>query len=108
MHRKGIQPSNRIDTMIEEGNAATPNVHVPLFFEGTLPVATNDVTNIITTVDVTSQRQCSVDFFTFLSVKNPQLLQLNKGAAYHTAPINIPRSSKVKVVFGISIGASPI
>ena len=95
--------------MAEEGDDAAPRVHVPLFFEGTLPVATNNVTNIITTtMDVASQRQRSVDFFTFLSANNPQLLQLNEGAVSHTALINIPRSSKVKVAFGISIGASPI
>ena len=73
-----------------------------------LPAPTGDVSKVIQSVPVGDQRKQAEDFFAFLVAPNPTLSWLNEGTTCYVALVNVPKSSLVKVVYGIGFGSSPI
>ena len=89
--------------------AAPPNgEHVPVVFNGGLPGPEGDVAASFGTTPTADQKQQAIDLFEFLKNVDVQPLELNADLLARTAIINIPRSSKVRLVYGGGFGASTI
>ena len=82
--------------------------HNAVIFDGTLPGPANNVANIMHQTDAASQRTRSSQLFDFLMDNNSNLSDLNSDDTPHTVLINIPNSSKVKLLYCGGVGASGI
>ena len=88
---------------------APPNgEHVPVVFNGGLPGPEGDVASSCGTTPTADQKQQAIDLYEFLKNVDVQPLELNADLIARTAIINIPRSSKVRLVYGGGFGASTI
>ena len=91
----------------DQAEQAAP--HVPVMFTANaLPGPMGNVPTQIAQNDIATLKQHAIDLFNFLEDPNAQLTQLNVDNTPRLAIINIPESSKVKVVYCFGIGASPI
>ena len=84
-------------------------VHVPVLHLATsLPAAVGDVPKVLQSISVADQRNQADEFFAFLSAPAPVLARLNKGSKAYVAVVNVPKTSLVKIVYGMGFGSSPI
>ena len=79
-----------------------------IFTENELPGPASAVATQLSTTPIEIQRQQAIEFHTFLTSENRNLLELNSDTTARTAIIGIPGTNNVKVVYGASIGASGI
>ena len=83
--------------------------HVPILHLATsLPVPTGDVPKVVHNVSWEDQRAQAEEIFKFLIAPSPALSRLNEGSTCYVAVVSVPRTSLVKVVYGIGVGSSPI
>ena len=79
-----------------------------VFTDNELPGPASAVATQISNTPIVNQRQQTIDFYNFLANNERNLLELNSDTTARTAIISIPGTNNVKVVYGVSIGASGI
>jgi hypothetical protein len=87
--------------------AADP-VYENVLFSGELPGAVGSVPLVIQAQPLEAQRQQALDYFTFLTAPESQMLQFNADTLPRTALLHLCGTSMVKLVYGIGMGASGI
>ncbi len=89
--------------------ALVAGAHVPILHLTTLLTApTGDVSKLFQIVPVADQRKQAEEIFDFLEKPNPTLSRLNEGNTCYVALVNIPKTSLVKIVYGMGVGSSPV
>ena len=108
-HGTGGNTGNGTPTTSLGPRTTATSTHVPVMHLATsLPAATGDVPQVINMTSPADQRDQADEIFAFLSTPNPVLSRLNEGHKIYVAVVNVPRSSLVKVVYGMGFGTSPI
>ena len=88
---------------------AAAGAHVPvLHLVSSLPTAVGDVPKFLRNTSLENQRSQADELFTFLSAPAPALTRLNEGTTVYVAVVNVPKTSLVKIVYGMGFGSSPI
>jgi hypothetical protein len=82
--------------------------YTPVLFQGGLPGATGHVAPTLDTIPLATQRDRAIQFYEFLINPESQMLQLNIDNDLRTVLIQVPNSSKVRLLYGGSFGASGI
>jgi len=82
--------------------------HNNVFFNGTLPGPTCDVAHQFAAIPIQEQKEQAAQLLEFLMNETKQLLALNGDQVPRVALLALPSSSKVKVVYGLGVGASGI
>ena len=97
-------------TATATATAAPPALtHVPvLHVAAALPGPTGDVPKLLDTTSKEDQRKQADGLFDFLTSVDPALARLNEGNDIFVALVNVPKTSLVKVVYGLGLGSSPI
>ena len=101
------------------GTAATPpatitqaereeNDHVAVLYNGALPAPETSIAKSLHQMDLQTQRDMASALFEFLEDDSSQLLSLNEGNTPMAVLINLPDSSKVKLLYGLGMGSSGI
>ena len=112
-----IGDDNNAGTGASENEGASPagtatlvaGAHVPILHLTTsLPAPTGDVSKSLQLVPVGDQRKQAEEFFDFLGTSNPTLSRLNEGTKCYVALVSVPKTSLVKIVYGMGVGSSPI
>ena len=89
--------------------ATAAGAHVPvLHLASSLPAAVGDVPTFLQRTSLENQRYQADELFAFLSAPNPALTRLNEGTKIYVAVVNVPKTSLIKVVYGMGFGSSPI
>ena len=97
--------------MVEQIQNAPPEdepVYENVLFLGELPGAMGSVPLVIQAQPLEAQRQQALDYFTFLTAPDSQMLQFNADTLPRTALLHLCGTSMVKLVYGIGMGASGI
>ena len=90
------------------GTLAT-GAHAPILHLATLlPTPTGDVAKVLQLVSLVDQRMQAEQLFAFLGPPSPTLSRLNEGCTCYVALVIVPKTSLVKIVYGIGFGSSPI
>ena len=80
--------------------------HENIFFDGTLPGPTCDVATHLSATPIAEQKAQAEQLLQYLLADDKQLLALNGDPIARIALIALPSSSKVKVLYGLGVGAS--
>ena len=80
--------------------------HQSVLFSGTLPLPSTNIARIFERTDQETQERQSEEFFSFLTDENSDLKDLNNVTDSFTTLVNIPNTSKVKLLHSISVGGS--
>jgi hypothetical protein len=93
-----------------EGNADNARlVHIPIFYDGSLPGAKGPIAKYFQTKYTSIQQKVHArEFHAFLTMDDVQPLELNADDIPRVALVNIPSSSKVRVVYGTGFGSRTI
>ena len=83
--------------------------HVPILHLATsLPAPTRDVAKVLQLVPLADHWTQEEQLFDFLDALSPALSGLNEGRTCYVALVRVPKTSLVKIVYGIGFGSSPI
>ena len=83
--------------------------HVPILHLATsLPTPTGDVAKALQLVPLIDQRNQAEQLFAFLGAPIPDMSRLNKGRTCYVALVSMPKTSLVKIVYGVCFGSRPI
>ena len=83
--------------------------YVPILYLTTsLTAPTRYVAKVLQLVPLADQRTQVEQIFAFLGAPSPALSQLNKGRTCYVALVSVPKTSLVKIAYGIGFGSSPI
>ena len=106
----GGATGSSVSTATTTATAAPPaSTHVPiLHVAAALPGPTGDVPKLLDATSKDDQRKQADGLFAFLTSADPALARLNEGNDIFVALVNVPKTSLVKVVYGLGLGSSPI
>lgn len=79
--------------------------HRAVIFPGELPGPNGKIPEILHKTSPALQKKQASELFGFLADENSALLELNADTTPRVALINIPQTSKVRVVFGLGFGS---
>ena len=83
--------------------------HTPVFYTGSLPGPQGQVAKLFhSKFTMDTQRTHALDLFTFLYQHPSDRLDLNSDDVPRTALVNLPASSKVRLVYGLGFGTRQI
>ena len=86
-----------------------PRGHIPLFLPASLrPEASGSVPTALAEISKETQRALANEIYAFLQSESPVLARLNEGTACYIGVVSVPKTKKVRVVYGFGLGATPI
>ena len=107
--RRAQQVSQEDESSMDENHdGGYTEDHDPVLFSGELPGPTGIVPTKLHELELKTQRKQASELYKFLNTKNQSLLELNSDLSPRVALINIPQTSKVRVIYGTGFGSKGI
>ena len=106
--RRAQKVSQEDESSLDDDHDDRYDDHDPVLFSGDLPGPTGIVPTKLHELELKTQRKQASELYKFFNTENQSLLELNSDINPRVALINIPQTSKVRVIYGTGFGSKGI